>query len=145
MSQPASQHTLRERLEGLACYLDVFLQPSFKNTYSWSVDNEARKQVDAFCRKAYDLGWVTPGIDWPKWSKTAAGQALCKQPELVATASVRDLECILTCYIRAERFGDGQLAEGFRNGVLIAMLQRMRELAEQESGGGSQQQGSTRV
>jgi hypothetical protein len=83
----------------------------------------------AFHRAA--AGWVRPDIDWPTWAATDEGQALGRNPELVASATAEDLAHLLTTLIRGDRFNEGMLLDAFRGGLLAAIARRAGVLANE--------------
>jgi len=75
------------------------------------------------------LAWNTAGIDpyegepWePFWVKH------CVDPGSFAEASVGDIRRYLLLLKRRERFGDGSIEAGFKNGTIVSSLRRLKEL-----------------
>lgn len=127
------------RLHRLARHLPVFESPGFSFgswVKSWQGEDgvtvmgwyEPGPEAQAFLA---DLGgWITV-YDWPTWASSPEGQALLGHPEAVASATVDDLQKLLTVYVRSERFGDGTLENAFKSGMLTAIVRRAGVLAEQ--------------
>jgi len=137
---------LLDRLRGLVIFLPEFEAPDFEFG-SWtpaamtdgvmtlgfySLGDTASK----FVGRAYELGWVHGGFDWPKWAQGPRAKALRDEPEVLATAPPDDLARLLTVVVRQERFGDGSLADAYETGLLTAILRRMAALAAQTETGG---------
>jgi hypothetical protein len=76
-----------------------------------------------------DARALVHAFDWPAWADSAEGKRLLGHPAAVASASAEDLGRLLTTYIRAERFGDGNLAAAFDSGMLTAIARRASVLA----------------
>jgi hypothetical protein len=73
--------------------------------------------------------WVQP-FDWQAWMASPEGMRLTSEADAVATASVQDLEHLLTAIVRSERFTDGSIAGAFESGLLTAIVRRAGELLE---------------
>lgn len=84
--------------------------------------------VDALMQAAYDHGWVLTD-DWFPWQREA--ESWTTRPEQAQSANSDALARCLTVYLRREHFADGAFAEAIGSGLVLALLQRMREIAEQ--------------
>jgi len=134
-------HSVKERLEELASFLTCFESPDFKFG-SWQEHEQKdpqiyimprldyAPQVDDFMRVAYDLEWVRPEVDWPTWKQTAEAVELRDKPETLASATVEQLEKLLTTLIRQERFVDGALLSAHESGLLTAIIRRAQSLSQ---------------
>jgi hypothetical protein len=88
---------------------------------------EYHPAVYAFERACYDNGLVQP-FDWGAWSDEA--HRYMDDPSLVSTADLGTCIKLITTHLRAERFTDGHLEEVLRSGHIIAILRRLKQLAE---------------
>jgi hypothetical protein len=68
-------------------------------------------------------------FDWPEWTDEA--EALMENPDALANADLLTLRKLITTHVRAERFNEGHLAGQFENGHLLVILQRLKEIQEQ--------------
>jgi hypothetical protein len=141
----SSTDDLAAALRRIARHLPAFEAPGF--TFgSWE---PSRKREDGVIVLGWyvpgpeaeaflaDLGgWITP-FDWMTWSSSPAGKALLGQPDAVASASVEDLRCLLTVFVRGERFGEGTLENAFNAGMLTAIMRRAGVLAAELEGSSS--------
>jgi hypothetical protein len=123
-----SQEKLRRsQIEAVLEFLPVFEQPDFKAAelvfpvrgmayYTYSPD------VKRFQRAIEPL--LFP-FDWPSWRRSYERY---RNPSHLRTARLLTLRKLLTCYSRAERFCEGTWAGGFRDGHVVAILRRLKEL-----------------
>jgi hypothetical protein len=130
-----------ERLRRLAAWESVFSSPDF-SIGEWeggSADADGVIQtpyfvysegVDRFQRELGQLGWVHP-FDWPAWATTARGQELAGTRAAIATATPTELGNLLTTIVRSDRFSEGSLAGAFESGLILAIVRRAGELADQ--------------
>ena len=132
--------TLRERLDGLARWIEVLEAPAFSPGHwvdsarnpdgSYSVPYfEYGSQALAFTSDCARLGWVVP-FDWMAWARTPDAARLIREPVRLEAASADDLEKVLTTAIRGDRFSEGELAAAFESGAILAVVRRARVLAE---------------
>jgi hypothetical protein len=84
--------------------------------------------IDRFVRACSAGGWVRPDIDWPRWLQTPAAERLRTDPAALATASVRDLACLLTAIVRSDRFSEGSLLGACESGFVERITRRAAEL-----------------
>ena len=91
-------------------------------TFSYPAFDE---HLTRFQQWLYDEAWIVP-FDWPTWAH-GTGTRLVTDPEAVRRADGADLSRTLTAIFRAERFGDGVIAQAFEQGVIQAVLWRARE------------------
>ncbi len=83
--------------------------------------------VNRIVAHLYGQGVIVP-FDWGHWdgpSRYQGGAGLNSAP---VAESVR----MLTAYVRAERFGDGNIAAGIENGTLPTALSRLRKWYDEE-------------
>jgi hypothetical protein len=135
---------LRTRLEALAAFADEISSPDFDAGH-WH-DSEVRQtpdgevrtmpwfevsdRADAFTRTAAGNRWVEP-FDWIAWLETEEAKALRDHREVLANATPKQLQHLLTAIIRSERFSDGSLEWAFQTGLMGAIAGRARTLANE--------------
>lgn len=128
--------TLHERLEALAAFVPVFEAPGFTfgewetppGQMPWFRFSEGAMR---FVTEAGRFGWVVPGFDWNAWTRTDEGQQFIADQRQVESATVTDLEHLLTAHIRQDRFIEGHLAWAFENGWLLAIARRAEALLQE--------------
>lgn len=76
------------------------------------------------------LGGIMVTFDWPTWAGTPAAQALYHDRVALASASIEDLQRIVTAVLRSDRFNEGQLSDAFDSGLMAAIARRAAALAE---------------
>lgn len=134
--------SLIQRLEALASFAPVFEAPGFSfgdwdnspGHLPWfSLSTEATR----FVSTASQFDWIIPDFNWPEWRKTDRAHQLLENPDAIASATVEDLEHLLTTHFRADRFVEGHLAAAFEAGQLQAIVRRAAALARasEESAG----------
>lgn len=123
------EQSLAERLAMLAAFLPTFEAPEFRfgewhhesgHFPHFNLGEEAVRFVDT----AYNHGWVTSRVHWVEWIQTAEAQRFANDSSEIDSASVFDLECLLTTLIRQDRFVEGNLASAFDSGMLTAIVRR---------------------
>lgn len=77
-----------------------------------------------FVTMAYDTGWVSGDVDWPKWSDTDEAEELFAHPATITTATAEQLQFLLTTIIRSERFCEGSILQAFQDGLILAVADR---------------------
>jgi ADP-ribosyl-[dinitrogen reductase] hydrolase len=90
--------------------------------FHWAYANE----VHAFLRDLYELGFAID-FDWPAWQDEA--ERLTTTPGALDDADLVTLMKLLTVHVRKERFSEGHLAGALEQGWLVAILERLRQLA----------------
>jgi len=90
---------------------------------------ELSPEAEAFLADVRAGGWVR-AFDWPAWMETDEGRRLSHEPDAVATASVQDLERLLTAIVRSERFTDGSIGGASESGILTAIARRASVLLD---------------
>jgi hypothetical protein len=126
--------------ERVLAFLPVLADPGFNaghvvdaelqddGAYSWPYAAPS-ETLAAFVRTLYDSR-VVESFDWPGWMR-ANGQTLMADPGAIANASLEDCRRLLAAYVRGDRFNDGLLISVAESGVLVAILERIRELTQQ--------------
>ena len=80
--------------------------------------------VSKFLRTLYDEGFIYP-FDWGSWDY---GVKLSRNPELVQKANLLTLRKLITAHIRQDRFCEGHLASIFESGLVVRLLERLKEI-----------------
>ncbi|MFU8841198.1 MAG: DUF6508 domain-containing protein [Nitriliruptoraceae bacterium] len=83
-------------------------------------------EAAAFVGCLYETDVVT-GTDWTTWLEEG-GVALYEDPERLATATLEECRILLIAHVRNDRFVEGHLLSILRDGHLVAVLERIREL-----------------
>jgi hypothetical protein len=96
---------------------------------------EYEPEVDRFVEDMYAAKLVRP-VDWMRWAGTPEAQRLIADPSAIAGASHDDLIHLLTTILRGERFSDGEIANAYERGTLLAIAQRAQVLLDGEPGKG---------
>jgi hypothetical protein len=117
------------RLEGIA--KDEFGHwetPPQRNDNTIELGNlEYHPAVDAFVRACYDNEFVQ-SFDWVAWSDEA--QRYLDDSSLISSADLATCIKLITTHLRKERFSEGHLEAMLRSGHIVAILRRLRQLAE---------------
>jgi hypothetical protein len=133
--------TVRDRLQRLASFRQVFEDPGFQfgewapsrrtdtgaYTFPYYVFSPA---AEAFLKAAVAL----PGFDWPAWKDTDEARRLLENHAEIAAATPEQLFKLLTMVVRADRFGDGTLAQAYESGLLTAIVRRAGTLVDGTTG-----------
>jgi hypothetical protein len=77
-----------------------------------------------------EAGLLRPDLDWQAWLGTERGDALRRNPALVAGATFEELGALATSIIRGERFSEGNLLGAFERGHVTALARRAGVLAD---------------
>jgi hypothetical protein len=88
---------------------------------------ELGPEADRFVRDASALGFVRP-LEWVAWSATPEAASLL-EPGGVRNASADQIANLLTTLVRRDRFVEGGLAAAFESGLILAILERAKELS----------------
>jgi len=130
----------RQRLDALAAFIPFLSDPKASfGTWAGGEENNGvltmpwfslTPEAKRFLQMLYDYGYVR-AFDWSSWAGTAEAAALRDEPDALARASMGQLERILTCLARGDRFAAGTLADAFGSGLLLRIAQRAAELAAQ--------------
>ncbi len=97
--------------------------------------------ANAFIAAVGRGGWIRTGFDWGTWLKTDEGRRFHGHPEAVETASIQQLERLITAIVRSDRFVEGSLAGAFESGLLARIAARAARLLEESAAGGGATQG----
>ena len=76
----------------------------------------------------YANDWVTPEAGWVKWQDVAFEYVAL--PEKINSADVVTIKKLFTTHVRKDRFCEGHLAAMFKNGHIVALLRRLKEILE---------------
>lgn len=128
-----SQQPISKRLSELASFLAIFESQSFSfgewqggdGQMPWFAMSE---DAQGFFEMTYNAGWVVPNFDWAAWARTDDAQRFMDDPRVIESASVEDLEHLLTAIVRADRFNEGSLADTFEAGHLTNIVRRANSL-----------------
>jgi hypothetical protein len=132
--------TRRERCLGLAAWEARLARPGFDAGH-WvksapDADGvlhlgwfEYSAGADAFRADCARYGWVVPH-EWMAWAGTPDGVRLLGDPAAIASASVEDLEHIVTTMVRGDRFSEGSFGAAIERGFALAIARRAGELAQ---------------
>lgn len=74
--------------------------------------------------------WVDKNFDWTTWGNASK---FVEAPEHVTVADESTIRKLFTTHLRQERFCEGHLAAMFENGHMVALLQRLRELSDDDA------------
>jgi len=89
-------------------------------------------KASEFVAACYEEGFVQP-FDWTKWTRRHEG-ALASDA-FIAEADLSAIIKMLTAHIRADRFCEGHLLSVMRDGTILKILRRLRDIhSEQEPG-----------
>lgn len=121
-----------EQLDAVLRFLPVFEQPGYSYGEWVGLSDAHRRpyydsspEVLAFLQALTREGIVAP-FDWMAWSQEA--DRLYRDPAALATADLDTLRRLLTSHVRADRYGEGLLADMLEEGHITAILRRLAEL-----------------
>jgi hypothetical protein len=126
-----------DRLAALAAFLPIFESADF-SFGAWHMPEghfpyfEQSPAAVELVQVACHWNWVRFDFDWVSWKQTGEAERFVTDPNAVATASIDDLEHLLTAHIRQERFSEGHLAAIHDSGHLLAILQRAGTLLQEQ-------------
>lgn len=138
--------SLIERLREIAHFADLFRAPGFA-FWEWQpmekIDGvitlprfRTSAEADRFVRACYDMGWISPDMDWGKWIDTPEAARLFEEPGAVEEATHDQLSRMLTVMVRQERFAEGSIAGHHQSGLLLRLLQRAKAFSIELGEGG---------
>lgn len=81
--------------------------------------------ADEFIEILYSEELIIP-FDWLAW-RDEAGKFF-RQPELLESADLTTLQKLLTTHARQERFFDGHFVAMIKNGHIVAILKRLKQI-----------------
>ena len=131
-----SNKLTKKNIDAVLKFLPIFHQKEFVHD-EWSETNESEEgifsfhaynynqKVDEFIKTLYKEYFIID-FDWPSWQDQA--EQLCSNTELIKTADIFTIQKLLTTHIRKERFCNGHLACMLRDGNILAILQRLKEI-----------------
>lgn len=90
-------------------------------------------QVVELVQALYDNHWVVSGFPWMEWEE---GRRLAHDLEAVAQVDIQTLQKLFTAIVRNDRFCEGALGAAIDDGLITAMLRRVRELRPSNTGEG---------
>lgn len=147
MSDPSTwpPADLRGALERLAAFLPELSTPDVQygewrggQRVSPGVLNmpwfEQSELVMRFTSQAYADGWVRMGFRWSDWAGTDEARPLLHDPGAISGLQPETLANLITCYIRADRFVEGALADAFETGMIRAIVEQAGRLARDSQG-----------
>ena len=127
-----------EQIDAILGYLPHFEQSSFKfgewgtregQMPFFSFGDEAAKFVSAL----YRHGLIIP-FEWRGWKEEAKQYQI--DSEALATADLLTILKLFTLHVRTDRFAEGHLAQVYEKGHLTAILQRLKQLRDEQVGNG---------
>jgi len=139
LDQPAYQDWALEDRQKAVALLATYRDPAFVHC-TWVKSEPYEKDGKRYQTVGYPeyadavdelfrLAWNSPGIDpyaGSPWQEFYASH--CANPEAFRHASIGDIRRYLLLLKRQERFGDGTIDFAFRNGIVVAALERLAEL-----------------
>ena len=127
---------MKDRLNALAEFLPIFETPDFEfghfvdepGTFGYySFSHDASRFIDV----CYKMEWVNLSFYWSAWKDSAEALQLRDDPTALESATLDQLQNLLTVVIRQDRFVEGGLAADFESGLLARILRRAAVLAEE--------------
>ncbi len=91
------------------------LELNYRMEYGW--------EVKEFVRILEEEGWEYYGYD------PSEARPYLDDLSLIRDADFLGLRCLLTYYLRSERFGDGAWLVLIQNGFLTAVLRRLKDIS----------------
>lgn len=127
----------RQAFEDVASFLPLFGANSF-DFGTWVVRQGSfpfvtyHPEVGRFVRTLERHGWVyeSPDFLWGPWLRTPEARDLTSG-ETLGQATPEQLARLLTVFARQERIVDGSRLEMYQSGLLLAVLRRVQEWAQQ--------------
>lgn len=80
----------------------------------------------------YAHGFILQGFDWRSWDE---GRRHGRDLPWIARADLETLCRLFTAHVRNDRFCEGHLAAMWYEGVIEAMVERLREVGEETESG----------
>ena len=122
-----------KQIDSILPFLDRFEEAGF-SAGNWN--NEPGQMpwfnfdesVKEFYQVLYDNNWVTLEFDWTEWQDAA--KEYVESSDKIASADVVTVQKLFTTHVRKDRFCKGHLASMFKNGHLLALLRRLKEIRE---------------
>jgi len=129
-----------EQIDALLPFLDKFDAVGF-SAGTWKTEPgqipwfNFDEVVMEFIEVVYDNDWVTLQFDWTEWKESA--RQYIESSEKVESADTETIQKLLTTHARADRFCEGHLASMFKNGHILGLLRRLREIRSERDLEGS--------
>ena len=135
-----------ESIDKLLKFLPIFEQEGYEFS-NWNFPEPSEdgvnyfphcdysKEVDRFVKVLYEEGFII-SFDWTKWQDEA--QKYCLEPEKWKTADLATIQKLLTTHVRKDRFCEGHLAAMLKDGHIVAILKRLKEIREEMTGSKNQ-------
>jgi hypothetical protein len=128
---PPGSLSLAERIDDLLLFLPLFESGRLPEGPSLRSRDGAISIDDGddhgFVEALYAGGWVTP-FDWVAWKDEA--EAFVGDPKRLESASLSEVEKLLTTHARQDRFCSGHIAAMAECGHLTAILHRLRAIRD---------------
>lgn len=125
-------------LQSLATYAELFAAPDFKcGVWEGAAPLGELGQmpyfdysplVARFIADAYAQKWTLDQFDWPSWKNTEEFRKLMTDTDVLASATPRQLQQLITTVLRQDRFAEGTLAEAFESGLMRRIAERARDI-----------------
>lgn len=80
-----------------------------------------------FTEQLQECGLLLERLDWSDWYQNSH---LIDRPEYIGDASLQECQLLLTAMTRLERFSTGLLDNMHHQGVLLAILERLTQVAD---------------
>jgi hypothetical protein len=136
-----SQAPTANDIDELTAFLPRLYAPGFRPVVRWRGGEKTESgaitmpwpeydpAVEAFFRAAANACWLDRGYS----PEQAAGMIAAEGT--MAAASLAEVRTMLTYCVRGERFSDGHWASMIEEGVIRALLERLKELRAESPGG----------
>jgi hypothetical protein len=89
--------------------------------------------VREFIEASYQHGWVLEGFDWTAWADSDEAKLLREEEGVLKSATVDQLNRLLTLCIRQDRFVEGSLLADFESGLILRIARRAAALVSDRS------------
>ena len=118
--------------ERILAFISLFELPGYKyGTWHDKVIHFCySSDVTNFITTLYEDSWIYD-FNWGKWHSEAL--AFYRDSSKLASASVEQLQKLLTFHVRKDRFVEGHLAAMLEEGHILAILRRIAEIYNQDS------------
>ena len=80
----------------------------------------------SFIHQAYDTEFMDPDFRWTEHTKWVS--RMHDDPERIRRLGLPELRGLTTAIVRDDRFAPGAVAEAFRTGVIVAILERLEQI-----------------
>jgi hypothetical protein len=119
----------KKGMNALLKYLPIFSQKDYEagtcdveegSQYPWSYNED----VSQFMQDCYTHGFILD-VNWPKWQDEAL--RLCTSGDIM-NSDILTLQLVLTTILRKDRFCDGTVAIAIKDGFIVQILKRLKQL-----------------